>query len=289
MRRHVVHPDLAQRPARRAEGDRPHHVAYTGPRVRQGATAGHQRGAPERRVEHVPRERQVVDAVLGHVDGAMGSELRGVDEELRAVVAHDRRELGQRPDLAGDARRAGDRDEVDRRCGDPQRVLAALHQLRAVGRSRQDGDVVLAPRERVLARGGEDARARGQRRGEDAGRLRRVAHEHDGALARTGELRDGPVRGLIGSGPEPRLVLVAIPRREVLDDGQDAGHGRRARRVVQVDVGPCAAVGAPDLDVGLDHRRPCRQRLHPQPPPDRFPPIGGRKVGGNIVPPCAQR
>jgi hypothetical protein len=62
----------------------------------------------------------------------MGSELSGVDEELRSVVVRDRRQLGQRPDLARDVRGSGDRDEVDPRSRHPQRVLAGSAAARTL-------------------------------------------------------------------------------------------------------------------------------------------------------------
>ena len=70
---------------------------------------------PEGRVELVAREGEEVDARAGHVDRAVGRELRGVDEELGAVAVRDRGEpLATRPDLARDVGRAGQGDQVDR-------------------------------------------------------------------------------------------------------------------------------------------------------------------------------
>ena len=195
MRLDALHPELAEDPARRPQRDRAHHVGRprlvalgrVGPHdvverdeldrpaaaqqrlaALEGAAAGDERAGPERRVELVPRQREVVDARGRHVDGAMRRELGGVDEELRAVVVRDRGELGQRPHLAGDVRGARDGDEVDARLRHPQRVLAALHELPRAVRDRQHGQVVAAPRQHVgvvLGRGREHAAARGQRGG----------------------------------------------------------------------------------------------------------------------------
>jgi hypothetical protein len=176
MRRDAVHPQLPQDPARGPEGDRAHHVGRArlvalrciGPddvvecheldrpaaaqqrlAALQHAAARDERAGPERRVELVPRQREVVDAGGRHVDGAMRRELGSVDEELRPVVVGDRGQLAQRPHLARDVRGARDGDEVHPRPRHPQRVLAALHELPRAARDRQHRDVVAPPGQHV--------------------------------------------------------------------------------------------------------------------------------------------
>ena len=101
----------------------------------------HQRAGSERRVELVARERQEVDARAGHVDAAVGGELRGVDEQLSAVSMGKLGQLGDRPHLPADVRGAGDGDQVDPRPRAPKRPLTRLQQLvRRAGERRAAGD-----------------------------------------------------------------------------------------------------------------------------------------------------
>jgi hypothetical protein len=81
----------------------------------QPAFVAAQRAGSERCVELVARERQEVDAGAGHVDRTVRSELGSVDEQLCPVSVGELGQLGDRPDLAGDVRGAGDGDEVDSR------------------------------------------------------------------------------------------------------------------------------------------------------------------------------
>ena len=298
------HTELAEDPARRPERDRAHDVRRAGlvalgrigphdvverdeldrPAAAQqrlaaleGATAGDERAGPERRVELVPRQREVVDARARHVDGAMRRELGGVDEELGAVVVRDRGELGQRPHLAGDVRGARDGDEVDARLR--RRAARARSAPRAP--TRCPGPAARSGRGDATAACSRDARPRVESTRVPAG----------SAAARTlmasvvlrtsttvpsrapDELGHRPAGALVRRGRQARLVAAAAvhaaaPGHELLDGGPHAGHRRRARRVVQVDVAPRAPVEARHLDVGPDHGRALGQRLLHHSPPD---------------------
>ena len=120
-----------------------------------------------------------------HVDAAVGGELRGVDEQLGAVSVGELGQLGDRPDLAGDVRGAGDGDQVDPRPRRAKRPLARVQQLVRRAGEREQPEIVAPPGKHVgvmLDRAREHPRARGQRGRQDVDRLGRVADEDDGVV-----------------------------------------------------------------------------------------------------------
>ena len=75
------------------DGDELDRAAALDQRLAGERRAADERAGAERRVELVAGEREVVDAERVHVDRAVRGELRGVDEQLRAVLVGEVGEL----------------------------------------------------------------------------------------------------------------------------------------------------------------------------------------------------
>ena len=153
--------------------------------MREPLRARDEHADAERRVELVPREREVVDPERVHVDRHVRRELGGVDADLGAVAVRQLGELADRHDLTRDVGRARDREEVV--AAGRERRGAARQQLVGRVRERQQIDLAPAPGQHVgvvLAGRREHARARGQAVREQVERLGRVADEHHDLIAR---------------------------------------------------------------------------------------------------------
>ena len=134
------------------------------------AASGQHAGA-ERRVQLVAGEGDVVDAAGGDVDGPVRRELRRVDEHAGAVPLGDGHHIGQRPQLTGDVRGAGDDDQPVRRDRRGQRGGEVLQRVLDARRHRERRDLdaarLLPGQQRRVVLGLED-----EHLGARAGRLR---------------------------------------------------------------------------------------------------------------------
>ena len=229
--------------------------------VAEPADGPDERAGAERRVELVAREREEVDARGGHVDRPVRRELRGVDEQPRAVAMRDGGEPRERPHLAGDVRRAGHRDEVERgraRAARARRRRTARRRTRgtaAVRRSwRRQGSMLAWCSTGLLstrAPAGSAAAStliasvvlRTKTTSSPAGAPTNSAHDVARALERLGgDLRLAPAAA----------VDAAVPGHERLHGVPDLRQRGRARGVVEVHVAARAAVRAHDLGVGSE-------------------------------------
>lgn len=223
--------------------------------------AAGQHAGTEGRVELVAREHDVVQAEVGEVHRAVRGVLGGVEHHPRPGLAGDRRELTDRPDLAGDVGGAGEDDQpvasgvLAQRSPQEDRGVrdAAGHReaMGPAGRPRQEGRVVLGLED-------EHVRVAGQAAGQEVEGVGAVAGEDDlVALARPDE---GPHLGaslLVPRGGHPGGPAVAPVHRGVgaqggVDRGLHADQRGGGGGVVEVRVVDRAVQGRHGQGLGHD-------------------------------------
>ena len=189
-------------------------------------------------------------AERSHVDRPVGRELRRVDEDPGAGGVGEAGEVVHRVDVAGDVGGAGDGKQTDSPVVPDERALERRGvdpALRGHGDVDDVRDAAPGQLVRMVLHDGRDDDVVGPERepaGQVVDRFRRVLREEDDVLPRIRADEAGhPVARLLEDprGKE-RLVSrppvdVGVPAQELLDRRQHGPERRRARGVVEVDVG----------------------------------------------------
>ncbi len=228
-------------------------------RVQPVAAAGEHTGA-EGRVQLVPGEGDPVDVQVTDGHAVVRGELGGVQDDPGAVPVGGGRELGDRPDLAGDVGGAGDAEQLGALAGAGQRLVQCGDRVgvRARGAQVVDGDALAAPGQQrgvVLGLEDEDPGAGRQRARQQVERVGGGAGEdHLVVVAQAEELLDGAAALLEQVGGELREVAGAAVHAAVVggvggDVVPDPLERRGAGGVVEGRVGDLLAADERDLDV----------------------------------------
>ena len=216
-----------------------------------------------RRIQLVAGEDDVVDAARGDVDDPVRRELRSVDQNPGLVALSDGHDVGQRPELAGDVRGAGDDDQAVLGARRDQRGVQVLERVLDARGHRERSDLdparLLPGQERRVVLGLEHEHLGPARQGagEQVRRVGGVAGEDDEVvLAGPDELRHLDPGLLVPRGGDPaRIPVAAVDRRVRLqcgvDGGLDADQRRGGRGVVEVGVLHLAGQGR-DAQPGSD-------------------------------------
>jgi hypothetical protein len=224
----------------------------------------------ERRVELVPRERDVVEALRVEVDGPMRGQLRGVDEDARAVPVGDGCEGLEGKNLPRDVARAGDREEPHAPAACLERFFGAREEPGLRPHHGQEAmPAEAAPRQEVrvvLEREAHDVGVVGQRRGEECDRVRRVPREdHLVLVARADEAADAHARRLEelarhGGGEARATVRAAVVGPQRVDRGVRLREPARGGGVVGVHGAHETPVGEGHVRIGVAERERSRAR-----------------------------